>query len=198
MRAITSIATLVLFGGIAGCATTKDETTGTSMKAPLCEPGGDRISVVSFWQAKWRPEQKEPEAREFEAARGIHDFFASTTCVGKNEIRRLTGKEPNDQPADAELVRLAQVSASSVDRVLLITVRELGPKLLIGLPVIVEGGTEVVLEIRAIDAHSSQTIANFKTHWQNGGTFVVKGVETLPSDMKSALQAALMPGQAAQ
>lgn len=196
MRVITTIAAVLICSVFAGCASTKVETSGTSMKTPLCQPNGDRISVVSFWQAKWRPDQKEPEAREVAAARGIEDFFASTPCIGKAEVRRLTGREPTDKTSDAELVRLAMISTSRVDRVLLITVRELGPKLLVGIPVIVEGGTEVVLEIREIDAHSSQAVADFKTHWQNGGTFVVKGVATLPSDMKSALQAALMTDQA--
>jgi hypothetical protein len=70
--------------------------------------------------------------------------------------------------------------------------------LLIGIPVIVEGGTEAVLEIRVLDTQSSKSIANLRTHWQNGGTFVIKGVKSLPQDMKSALQAALMPNSSSQ
>jgi hypothetical protein len=198
MRVLATTATLILCTAFAGCATTKVETTGTSLKAPLCQSGGDRLTVVSFWQTKWRPDQKEPEARELAAERGIEDFFAKATCIARKELRRLTGNEPAGQPSDDELVRLASTSTPGVDRVLLINVLELGPKLQIGIPVIVEGGTEVLLEIRAIDAHTSLLIADFKTHWQNGGTLVVKGVKSLPSDMKAALQAALLPGQAAQ
>jgi hypothetical protein len=124
--------------------------------------------------------------------RGIEDFFASTACVGRLDIRRLNVQGNADQPSDEELVKLALTSMPSVDRVILITIRELGPKLLIGIPVVVEGGTEAVLEIRVLDAHTSQPLANLKTHWQNGGTFVVKGVKTLPNDMQSALRASLM------
>lgn len=198
MRTITTVATIAFFIALTGCATTKIETTGVSMKAPLCQPGGDRISVVSFWQPKWHPDQKEPQLREVAAARGLEEFFASTTCVEKVDIRRLNRQGATDQLSDEELVKLASTSTSGVDRVLLITVRELGPKLLIGIPVIIEGSTEAVLEIRALDAHNAQSLADLKTHWQNGGTFVIKGVQTLPSDMKSALQAALMPNRSAE
>lgn len=198
MRTTASIATIIFCTTLTGCATTKIATTGTSMKAPLCRPGGDRIAVVSFWQPQWRPDQKEPELREAAAARGIEDFFSSIECVGEFEVRRLTNQGTNDKPSDEELLKLASTSTPGVDRVLLITVRELGPKLLIGIPVIVEGGTEAVLEIRAIDAHTSEPIADLKTHWKNGGVFVIKGVKTLPSDMKSALHAALMSNRQAQ
>jgi hypothetical protein len=135
--------------------------------------------------------------REAAAARGLEEFFAFTTCVGKVDIRRLNRQGTTDQPSDEELLKLASTSTPDVDRVLLITVRELGPRLLIGIPVIVEGGTEAVLEIRALDAHNAKSLADLKTHWQNGGTFVIKGVQTLPSDMRSALQAALMPDRSA-
>jgi len=79
------------------------------------------------------------------------------------------------------------------DRVLLIVIRELGPKLIIGIPMLVEGGTEAVLEVRVHDVRTSEVMAAIRTHWQNGGTFVIKGVKTLDQDMSAALRAALMP-----
>jgi hypothetical protein len=123
----------------------------------------------------------------------MEDFFASTGCIDQFDIRRLSGPDAQARPSDAQLVQWALNVKPNVDRVILITVHELGPKILFGVPVIVEGGTEVVLEIRALDARTSRPLADLRTHWQNGGTFVIKGVKTLPSDMKSALQAALMP-----
>jgi len=41
-------------------------------------------------------------------------------------------------------------------------------------------------------------MANVRTHWQNGGTFVVKGVKTLDQDMSAALRTTLMSGAASQ
>jgi hypothetical protein len=80
----------------------------------------------------------------------------------------------------------------------LIVVRELGPKLLIGSPVLVEGGTEVVIEVRVLDGHTAESMANVRTHWQNGGALVVKGVGTLDQDMSAALRTTLMTGATSQ
>jgi hypothetical protein len=78
--------------------------------------------------------------------------------------------------------------------VLVVVVRELGPVVqLLGSPALVEGGTDVVLELKAFDVRTGASLANFGIHWQNGGAFVIKGVQTLPQDMGSALQAALSP-----
>jgi hypothetical protein len=79
---------------------------------------------------------------------------------------------------------------------LAIVVRELGPVLRIGLPVLVEGGTEVLLEVRLLDVRTAASMANVRTHWQNGGTFVLKGVKSLEQDMSAALGAVLMPAGA--
>jgi hypothetical protein len=193
MRTFTAVAIVTLCAALMGCANTKVESTGTSMEAPLCRAGGEHLSVVSFWQPQWRPDQKEPALREAAAIRGMEDFFAATGCIDQFDIRRLSGPDAQARPSNVDLVQWALNVKPNVDRVVFITVHELGPKLLVGLPVLVEGGTEVVLDIRALDARTSRPLADLNTHWQNGGTFVIKGVKTLPSDMKSALKAALMP-----
>jgi hypothetical protein len=74
----------------------------------------------------------------------------------------------------------------------LIVVRELGPKLVIGIPALVEGGTEVVVDVRVLNARTSESMADVRTHWQNGGTFIIKGVKTLEEDMSAALRSTLM------
>jgi hypothetical protein len=80
--------------------------------------------------------------------------------------------------------------------VLFITVRELGPIVKIfSSPALLEGGTDVVLEIRAVSPSTGQTSANFIAHWQNGGPWVIKGVATLEQDIASALQEALKPSK---
>ena len=95
--------------------------------------------------------------------------------------------------SDEELVRLASSPSTKPERVLLIVVRELGPRLTVGIPVIVEGGTEVLIEVRVLDSKSLAPLANARTFWRNGGSFVIKGVKTLDQDMSAALSAALMP-----
>jgi lipopolysaccharide transport protein LptA len=74
-------------------------------------------------------------------------------------------------------------------------VRELGPVVkLLGSPVLVEGGTEVVLDIRVAVPATGESVADFRAHWQHGGPWALKGVATLEQDIGSALQAALQPG----
>jgi hypothetical protein len=192
------LAALALCFGLAGCASTTVETAGVTLKQPLCEAGAEKLSVLVLWGPVWRPDQKEPSLREAAALRGIQDFFASIDCVAHADIRRLDGGQSAKVPADTELFALASSAAPVPDRVLVIVVRELGPTLLIGVPVLVEGSTEAVLELRVLDVHANQSVANFRTHWKNGGTFVIKGVKTLAEDMTAALRATLAPGAASR
>jgi hypothetical protein len=177
-----------------GCASTQVETSGSGLKEPLCQAGAGRLSVLVYWGPQWRPDQKEPPLRETAALRGIEDFFATSSCVASVAIHRLPGEASTNAPSDEQLLRLASAAMPAPDRVLLIVVRELGPKLLVGIPVLVEGGTEVVVDVRVLNVRTSESMANVRTHWQNGGTFVIKGVKTLDQDMSAALRATLMAG----
>lgn len=76
-------------------------------------------------------------------------------------------------------------------RVLVIVVRELGPVLRLGIPSLVEGGTEGVLQLRVLDVRAAKPMVDVRTHWQNGGMFVIKGVGSLEQDMSAALAAVL-------
>jgi hypothetical protein len=178
---------------LTGCASTKVETTGATMRDPLCNPGAQKMSALVFWGPQWRPDQKEPERREAAALRGIESFLADSECLAKVDVRRLSGGSTAELPTDESLLKQASAAAPRADKVLVIVVRELGPILRIGIPSIVEGGTEVVLELRLLDVPTSHEQANVRTHWSNGGTFVVKGVGSLDRDMSAALAAALTP-----
>jgi hypothetical protein len=188
----------VLCLALLGCASTKVETTGATMQEPFCKPGAAKLSALVYWGPHWRPDQKEPERREVAAQRGIDAFLADSACVARFEIRRLPGGGMAEVPSDEALLKQAAAASPRPDKVLVIVVRELGPILRIGIPSIVEGGTEVVLELRLLDVPTSSARANVRTHWSNGGTFVVKGVGSLERDMSAALAAALTPGTAPQ
>jgi len=181
-----------------GCASTKVETSGSGLKEPLCQVGAEKLSALVYWGLQWRPDQKEPSLREAAALRGIQDFFANSRCVVIADMRRLPGEQSTTAPSDEQLLRLAATAVPVPDRVVLIVVHELGPKLLIGIPVLVKGGTEVVIDVRVLNAHTSESMANVRTHCQNGGTFVVKGVKTLDQDISAALRTTLMSPAASQ
>lgn len=179
---------------LAGCATTKVEITGSRLKQSLCQINSPAISTEVYWGTQWRSDQKEPLLREAAALRGIQDFLSHTACLSVTGIHRLPANQALN--SDDELLRLATTTSPKPERVLFIVVRELGPRLVIGLPGIVEGGTEVIFDVRVMNSLTTESLANVQTSWRNGGTFVIKGVKTLDRDMSAALSATLLPDQA--
>lgn len=184
------IFTLALTALLAGCASTTVETSGTPLGRPLCASAESRLPVAIYWMPRWRPDQKEPAAREALAQRGIEDFVARHPCLTLTALERLPAGA--GVPSDVVLRREAAALNPPPERVVLIVVRELGPRLLIGLPMGVDGGTEVVIEVRVLDPAATAPLADARTQWRNGGKFVVKGVRSLDADMSAALTAALM------
>jgi hypothetical protein len=175
---------------LTGCASTKVEVSGQPLNEPLCRATDAPISVLVYWTTQWRADQKEPQLREAAAHRGLEDFLTRSTCLSVVAAERLApGKT---LPPDTEVVRMAASRSPVPDRIVLLAVRELGPKLTVGLPVIVEGGTEVLINVRVLDPRAPQVLADAQTLWRNGGIFVIKGVKTLDGDMSQALDATLM------
>jgi hypothetical protein len=93
---------------------------------------------------------------------------------------------------------LASAEPVIPDRVVVVVVWELGPVIRVGMSALVKGSTVVVLEVRLLNTHSRNLLVNDRIHWENGGTFVIKGVKTLEHDMSNALEAALAPNAVAQ
>lgn len=192
MKRTSALATLAVLSLLTACASTKIETTGSPLKESVFRVGERALTTAVYWSPQWRPDQKEPSLREAAALRGIQDFLGRTSCLAVSGIHRLPAEDA--LRSDEELMRMASSTSTKPERVLLIVVRELGPRLTVGIPVIVEGGTEVLIDVRVLDPQSSAPLANARTFWRNGGTFVIKGVKTLDQDMSAALSATLMPG----
>lgn len=189
MRNSTFIIFVALFV-LAGCATTKVETTGSPMGKPFCQLEKPPITTLVLWGAQWRSDQKEPQLREAAALRGIQIFLDSFSCISVTSVQKLSWSE--HPPLNEELLHIAASSKPEPELVLFVVVRELGPRLVIGIPNIVEGGTEVKIDVRVLATQTSKLLANTQTLWRNGGTFVIKGVSTLDRDMSSALSYVLM------
>jgi hypothetical protein len=158
------------------------------LQRSLCIDGTDSLPVAIYWRAQWRTDQKEPPVREELAHNGIKRFIDRHACINVKEYRFLSGGP--EQYSNQTLLQQARLAGA--DQIILIVVRELGPKLQIGVPVILKGGTEVVIEVRVLNTATSAPMADMRTHWENGGAFVVKGLWTLEKDMSAALEASLM------
>lgn len=173
---------------LAGCASTTIQTSGSPLDRPLCAPADAASSVRVLWAPQWRPDQKEPASREAAAQRGIEQYFKALPCADRLAILRVQLPRAHEQLTQADVLALAQAAGGPAPgKVILIVVRELGPRLVVGLPSVVEGGTEVVLEARVVETGTPGPAMNLRTHWRKGGPFYIKGVETLDEDMRAAL-----------
>lgn len=170
---------------LCGCASTTTTHVSPSPQLPVCQASA---SAVVVWAPQWRADQKDIPARETAAAEGIARFFKDSGCFASVSLRRVSQLSTSGiASADAE-------AGLHNDRVIAIAVRELGPVVRLGSSLaLVEGGTEVVLDIEEHEP-ANPTPRSFSVHWLNGGPGVVKGVATLSQDMESALTAGLQPG----
>ena len=170
---------IALSGSLVACAaTTTVDFAGERPAGSLCQAPGESLRALIAWDTRWRPDQKEPAKREAMAEQGIRQFAARSGCYAYVRVER---GPPSMHVAD-------------VNRVVAITVRELGPVLkLFSSLALVDGGTEVVLDIATFVPRRSDSRFEFSEYWRNGGHGVIKGVASLPNDLEAALVAALKP-----
>jgi uncharacterized membrane protein len=186
---VARAAALFLPWALCGCAaTTYVEFAGQRPAAPVCQGAAAPVPTMVVWGPNWRPDQKDIGAREQAAERGIADFFATQDCFARTQVQRLlTGTLGSLDEAKAA----AAASGIGAQRVVYVVVKELGPVVkLLSSAALIEGGTEVVLDVAVYDLARGQQ-GRFTTHWRHGGGGVVKGVASLPDDMRAALAAAL-------
>lgn len=177
-----SLPTLMLT--LFGCASTTTVQLDPAPQPPVCSVSA---SAQVFWTTQWRDDQKDVPSREAAAADGLGQFFNSPGCFKSVLLKRLI--DTSHESVQAE----ATEATKHNDKVVLITVRELGPTVKIGTSLaLVEGTTEVVLNISEYTREKPMP-RTFSVRWQNGGPGVIKGVASLPQDMKAALVAALQP-----
>ncbi len=177
---------------VAGCATTTVQTSGTALRHPMCRADGIKPTAALYWMPQWRADQKEPQVREALAERGVVRFVAQQACLHITDAQRLAG-EGGSVPDNAELLGRASEARPVPELAVLVVVRELGPRLLIGLPTLVEGGTEVVIDVRLLRLSTAEMLLDSRIQWRNGGAFVIKGIGSLDTDLAAALSSALEP-----
>lgn len=173
---------------LAGCASTTVALT-PSPQLPVCDR---TATALVLWAPQWRSDQKDVAEREEAAATGLKNFLAGSRCFARSELRRI----PDLGPA-AVAAEMADAAGKFI-RVVAIGVRELGPVVkLLSSAALVEGGTEVVLQVTTYSAPGATTNPReFAVQWKNSGPGVVKGVASLASDMEAALLAGLQAGPA--
>jgi len=181
------IVSLFSFSLFTGCASLKLDTSGSKIITPLCNKYEPDIETIVLWGTLWRANQKEPLLRESMAKQGIEKFVNETQCINVRHIQQIN----IDKKAPTNKTLIGNAAKQSANKLLFILVRELGPTLELGIPSIIKGHTEVVLEVKVIDLISYSITNSSKVHWRHGGNFVIKGTNSLPDDMASALHSLL-------
>ena len=171
---------------LSSCATTTVSVT-PSPQTPVCDSA---MSALVLWAPHWRPDQKDTPKREAAAETGLKEFLQTSDCFKSAELRRLSSMTPT--------VVAAEVTSTNglFNKVIVITLRELGPvvKLLSSLTLI-DGGTEVVLQVNEHIPPAKAPSRTFTVNWQNGGPGIIKGVRSLPKDMQAALAIGMRPSR---
>ena len=173
---------LAAAASLAGCATTSVSIV-PSPQAPVCQPNQ---SALVLWAPHWRADQKDVPDRERAAEAGTARFLATGHCFASADLKRTATLSQDEIRA-----HLA-AAGKSYDKLIAVRVRELGPVVkLMASAALVEGGTEVGLEITEYRIATTEPTRFFTVHWTHGGPGVVKGIASLPEDMAMALAAGL-------
>lgn len=190
-----NVAALAVAGAaLCGCASTQFQSAGQIPATPLCQGPNETVSALILWGVQWRPDQKEPALREAAARRGIETFFADSRCFTKARVLEAVNDRRALDAAPEDLRSLAAREQPAASRALFITVREFGPVLKVFSSLaLLEGGTEVVFDVRSVDIATGRSGSDFQANWQRGGPWVIKGTGSLDADMGAALAATLRP-----
>jgi hypothetical protein len=180
-----SLAALVAVVALGACVSTTTVQLAPSPQPSVCQ---STANALVLWAPQWRPNQKDISEREAAAADGITQFFAKSGCFSSATVQRIA------QPSAAEVAATLERARSRYDRAVVVMVRELGPIVKIGSSAaLVEGGTEVVLELTEYRLPALSAQRSFSVNWHDGGPGVIKGVASLPQDIQAALTAGMQP-----
>jgi hypothetical protein len=173
---------------LSGCATTQVTAHVVGNKPPLCQAQTTSETALILWGTAWRDNQKEVALREEMASRAIAQYFNTSSCFSKVEVLKLAAGREAVGLSDAEALKFAISTGGQYGKVILVRVEELGPLVIIHpSPILWEGGTEVVLRVRVLNASTSALETDITTHWKDSGAFVLKGTKTLEQDLQAAL-----------
>lgn len=176
-----SVLTLLLV--LAACTSPQTTIHAAGQTCTGCEK-----SAIVLWGTAWRSNQKEPELRGRIAEGALQKFFQKSVCFRGRQIPVEThaGDRLAATLTDTDLIAFAKHRGR--DRVILIRLEELGPLIILRPSLVLwEGGSEVQLRIRVLNAAASTLDADVSVHRRDTGPFVLRGTGNLEHDVLEAL-----------
>lgn len=165
---------------LSACSTTDVVSTPALGSPPLCSAGAQLGAVTVIPLTRWRPDQKEKEARAEIGRKAMEAAFMSTPCA--RSVKVLAPAPDSEAGA-----KLEQAKAEGANTAVLIRMDELGPILIISIPALWSTWSDIKFNFEAIDLASGQTRLKVDHHRKVGGAFQVRGVGPLQAEMETAL-----------
>jgi len=150
-------------------------------QAALCAPGVSLGKVVIAPMARWRADQKEPEAREPIALHAIEAVAPAITCADSTRVLPVV---PDGQ-AEARIIQARLDGANSI---IFIHIEELGPIAILSFPTLWSTWSDVKFTLDAVDVATGATLRTIPHHRREGGAYEGRGLAPLQSEMEQALR----------
>jgi hypothetical protein len=151
------------------------QETGAAGTPPLCAGELDLGTVSVVAETSWRADQKEPRVREAMAERAIVRAFAALPC----------GRVVAITPIAAAPQRAAAVDADTLVRV---RIEELGPQVILSLPVLWRVNSDVRLQLSATATVSGETLLDLDHRRTVGGPFTLRPAAWAEDELEAALR----------
>jgi hypothetical protein len=180
-----------LYLSMAGCSTVSVSQHMAGTMPDICAGSDTPRRILVLWGAVWRNNQKEAASRKEIADRSITAFFNSRQCDSPATVLDSWQGRDAMMLTDAEAVEAAKSQPHPIGKIVFVRIEELGPFIKIYLsPILWEGGTNIVMRVRVLDAARQAVEADVTTNWTKGGAFVLRGVTSLDEDLAAALRRA--------
>jgi hypothetical protein len=180
---------VILALALSACSSAADTQAVSTGAPPLCAGGRDLGAVLVVAETRWRPDQKDVPTREAWAQRAIGHAFEGLPC---GRVLAVTPIAATSSESDASL--LAAHAESAPQTLVRVRVEELGPQLLISIPVLWRVNSDAKFHVRAIDAASGAVLLELDHRRIVGGPFSLRPAAMAEGEFETALKQVLTGG----
>lgn len=168
------VAFVALALAVSACSTVEIDETVAAGAPPLCAAGRDLGKVAVIAETGWRADQKEPAVREAMAERAIALAFAALPCG------RVVAVTP--------IAAAPQRTDTAADTLVRVRLEELGPLVILSIPVLWRVSSDVKLHLTATETASGATLLDVDHHRTVGGPFTLRPASWAESELEIALR----------
>lgn len=176
-------APLVSALALAACSSATVQEATQVGTPPLCSQGRALGAVLVVAETRWRPDQKEPALRQAMAQRAIESAVDLLPC---GQVIAVTPIGASSQQTNAEM--LANNATAKADTLIRVRAEELGPQLIISIPVLWRVNSDAKMHVTALDARTGATLLEVEHRRTVGGPFTLRPAAMAEGEFATALR----------